>query len=199
MTSRELFDFYNESKKIQNFEDGGYHIGPYDFTKQIYGLGEAYFEPPKKTTLPFFKKEELKIKYEDYDFKVVKKEFLAYIIETYTKKIQAYYTDMMEPFYKKIHEESNFIESVKKDYGSSKDSYTFDFSKITNEEQTALYKVIQHVRSFSWEWREGMLPYDLEKGNEVSTSWKYEYAIFELVRIYKTFDWKRNVMVFYGY
>jgi hypothetical protein len=44
-----------------------------------------------------------------------------------------------------------------------------------------------------------MTPYDLNRDDEVTTSWKYEYAIFELVRIYKTFDWKKNVMIYYGY
>ena len=50
----------------------------------------------------------------------------------------------------------------------------------------------------SAEWLD-MLPYNLTKGDEITTAWKYEYNVFELVRIYKSFDWKKNVMVFYGY
>lgn len=44
-----------------------------------------------------------------------------------------------------------------------------------------------------------LTPYNLDEGDEITTSWKYEYSIFELVRIYKTFDWKNNVMIYYGY
>jgi hypothetical protein len=49
-------------------------------------------------------------------------------------------------------------------------------------------------------WFEDTLPYDVDLSNSrLVSSWKYEYEIFELVKIYKTFDWKRNVMIYYGY
>ena len=48
------------------------------------------------------------------------------------------------------------------------------------------------------EWTR-LTPFNLEDGEEITTSWKYEYGIFELVRIYKSFDWKKNVMIYYGY
>jgi hypothetical protein len=59
-------------------------------------------------------------------------------------------------------------------------------------------KLFHHVHGNSIEWLQ-MTPYDLESGDEVTTSWKYEYAIFELVRIYKTFDWENDIMIYYGY
>lgn len=52
------------------------------------------------------------------------------------------------------------------------------------------------------EWKNGynIKPYNLEpEKSEMISSWKYEYAIFELVRIYREFDWENNVMVWYGY
>lgn len=43
-------------------------------------------------------------------------------------------------------------------------------------------------------------PYNLDIGvDKIVETTRYEYAIFELVRIYKTFDWENDVMVFYGY
>jgi hypothetical protein len=63
--------------------------------------------------------------------------------------------------------------------------YTFDFSNITEKEQTALYKVIEQVLSMRTEWTY-LKPFDLENGKScITDSWKYEYSIFELVRIYK--------------
>lgn len=58
--------------------------------------------------------------------------------------------------------------------------------------------MIEHIRSMRTEWT-CLTPYNLKNGDNITTSWKYEYAIFELVRIYKSFDWKRNVMIYYGY
>ena len=76
------------------------------------------------------------------------------------------------------------------------------FQKSHLSKQTAFYKIYDHVRNFRNEWIPAYnvdSPYDLENGDSITTSWKYEYEIFELVRIYKHFDWKKNVMVYYGY
>ena len=70
--------------------------------------------------------------------------------------------------------------------------------KTKMEEQNALYKIIEHIRTMRMEWT-CLTPYDLQNGDKITSSSKYEYAIFELVRIYKSFDWKRNVMIYYGY
>lgn len=43
------------------------------------------------------------------------------------------------------------------------------------------------------------LPYDMDKGkDQIVNSWSYEYGIFELVRIYKTFDFKNNILIWTG-
>jgi hypothetical protein len=101
---------------------------------------------------------------------------------------------------KKYDEKCIFLDSVEKTYEMSKDKYIFDFSKITEEQQTCLYEIIEHVNQMRHEWKNNDYPpFKLRSGDEVTTSWKYEYIIFELVRLYKTFDWKKNVLVYYGY
>ena len=73
------------------------------------------------------------------------------------------------------------------------------------EEMSSIYLLIKHARDMALEWGvsgwfEDTLPYDVELSkSRLVSSWKYEYEIFELVKIYKTFDWKRNVMIYYGY
>ena len=43
-------------------------------------------------------------------------------------------------------------------------------------------------------------PYNLKEDNsEIVSSWRYEYAIFEMVRLFKTFDWENNYLLFYGW
>lgn len=40
---------------------------------------------------------------------------------------------------------------------------------------------------------------DLTDGKELlSGSWKYKYAIFDMIYLLKTFDWEKYVMVVYG-
>lgn len=189
MSREQLIEHY----KLEVEEDENYlGMGVYDFGESLYEFGKyTDFEPPKKSLKTFFKNKELN-KYftQEHDFNVVTKEFLEYIIENYKKRISDYYNDMMNP--------CDFLKSIKTDYKYPENDTTFDFTKITQEEQNALFKIIEHVRSMRIEWT-CLTPYNLEKGEEVASSWKYEYQIFELVRIYKSFDWKRNVMIYYGY
>lgn len=39
---------------------------------------------------------------------------------------------------------------------------------------------------------------DFEKDNLVSGSWLYKFAIYDMIYIYKTFDWDKYTMVVYG-
>jgi len=199
LTTQEVYDYYKKDKD----ED---YIGAYEFCKKLYELGKyVEFKPPTKSILTFFKnKKTQKYWNEDGELVIVTKEFLAYVIDSYKEKVKNYYNDMVMPFFGKRdsfldHEDpSNFLNSIKTEYNYPNNKYKFDFTKITDDEQTALFKIMEHVRSMRSEWTV-LTPYDLEEGDEVTTSWKYEYAIFELIKIYKTFDWKRNIMVYYGY
>ncbi len=203
MSREQLIEHY----KLEVDEDEGYlGIGVYEFGQSLYEFGKyTDFSPPKKSLKTFFKNKELN-KYftAEHDFNVVTKEFLEYIIESYKKRISDYYNEMMNPFFGvkndtlKRDKPCEFLNSIKTDYKYPKNDITFDFTKITQEEQNAIFSMIEHIRSMRTEWT-CLTPYNLEKGNSVTTSWKYEYGIFELVRIYKSFDWKKNVMIYYGY
>jgi hypothetical protein len=58
---------------------------------------------------------------------------------------------------------------------------------------------IKHARDMLFEW-DKMEPYSLDIDSpKIVSSWKYEYEIFELVRIMKTFDWENDVLVYYGH
>ena len=201
MTKQEMYDFYDLKSDSDGEEP---YRGVYEFGEELYEFGKyTDFEPPKKSMSKFFKKKELQERYtDDYDFFVVTPEFLSYIIDSYRDKVRSYYTDMLNPFFIE-REPSEFLNTIKTQYGYPNDKHTFDFTKITDEQQSALFKIIEHVRSMAREWGVKsyveMKPYDLEKNERATDSWKYEYAIFELVRIYKSFDWKRNVMIYYGY
>ena len=45
-----------------------------------------------------------------------------------------------------------------------------------------------------------LIPYNLNKDKDtLVNSWLWEYQIFELVRIYKSFDFSKNALLFYGW
>ena len=197
LNKEQLIEHYK--LEVEEYDEDDYYIGigVYNFGKELYEFGKyTEFNPPKKSLKTFFKNKELN-KYftEEHDFNIVTEEFLEYIIESYRNRIKDYYNNMVNPFFTKP---CDFLNSVKKDYDYPVNNTTFDFSKITQEEQNALYKIIEHIKSMRTEWTQ-LTPYDLKDGDMITSSWKYEYAIFELVKIYKTFDWKRNVMIYYGY
>jgi hypothetical protein len=196
MSREQLIEHYK-------LEDEGYiGMGVYDFGEELYEFGKyTEFNPPKKSLKTFFKNKELN-KYftAEHDFNIVTAEFVEYVIETYKKRICDYYNNMMNPFFgvSEIYNPCDFLKSIKTNYSYPENNITFDFTKITQEEQNNLFKIIQHVRDMRTEWTL-LEPYNLKKGESVTASWKYEYSIFELIRIYKSFDWKRKVMIFYGY
>lgn len=206
MTKDQLIEHYKVEREDYEIEEGYLGMGVYDFGEELYEFGKyTDFEPPKGSQKTFFKNKELNKYFTDeHDFAIVTPEFLEYIIEGYKKRVEDYYNKMMQPFFGKQEssfsrgEPTDFLNSVKVEYNYPNNKYNFDFSKITQEEQNALWDIIDHVRTMRFEWVQTK-PYDLSSGDEVTTSWKYEYGIFELVRIYKSFDWKRNVMVYYGY
>lgn len=205
MTKDQLIEHYKIEREDYEIEEGYIGMGVYDFGTTLYEFGKyTEFEPPKGSLKTFFKNKELNKYYtDDHDFNIVTPEFLEYIIDSYKRRVADYYNDMMIPFFGKQEslmrtQPSNFLNSVDVEYDYPNNKYKFDFSLITQDEQNALWKIIDHVRSMRTEWT-AMTPYDLNRDDEVTTSWKYEYAIFELVRIYKTFDWKKNVMIYYGY
>ena len=187
-----LYEYYNIKP-----DDEDSYININNFVTEIHELGKyCEFDYPKKSIKPFFRKKETQsIFSSDHDLYVVEKEFLANIISTYKERIKLYYNNMVNPFL----DNKEFLNSIKVEYNIGDNDYSFDFTKITVEQQTAMYNMINHVKSMRLEWTH-LDGFDLNDGtDEITSSWKYEYAIFELVRIYKTFDWKRNVMVYYGH
>jgi len=204
-TKEELYKYKGESLE----EDMGY-VGVYNIAEDThYELGKYVDEFDKEMFAPVFLNNELQKHFtNEHDFYIVGKEFLEAVINRYAKIVKSNYDNLLSPFFKDNRKGSEFLESVKSDYDPDSEDFEqihkFDFSKITDKEQTKLYEMIMHLKSFGSEWGshsfvKDMKPYDLGSSDKIVTSWKYEYAQFELVRLYKTLDWENNVFIYYGY
>ena len=178
-TKEELYKYKNEP-----MDEMGY-VGVYDIANtSLYGLGKYVDEFPKKFFKPVFTNKELQNSFtEEHDFYLVGKKFLEGVLNMYGLKVKDYYNEMLK----------DCLTDEK--YPKLKDP-----NEIPSQ---VIFKILKHVESMSFEWGcskfSDLMPYDLKKGDAITTSWKYEYAQFELVRIYKTFDWKNNVLIYYGY
>lgn len=176
-------DFYKLNSEPV-FPDG--YISGSEIGDEVYYLGSAYFDdfieniksdpdsdPNIKHYQNFFSDKKLnKIYNEETELYLIEKEFLELIIESYRIYINNYYSNMLK---------------------------TITSSGITEISEKNLSTICNHIRSMSFEWigKEG--PYKLSNlTDSITTSHKYEYAIFELIRIYKTFDWENKNMFFYG-
>lgn len=185
-TKDEFFEY-----KKEDVDDG--HIGVYDVCSRPYlhELGKYVDEFDKKLYKPVFKNKELQRYFtEEHDFYLVDKPFLEAVINHYRDLIKEYYTKQLKVFTNDIGRA--FTIPNKKD--------------LTDEHIDALILNTVHVRDMALEWGvagwfENSQPYDLsdDSRKEITNSWKYEYVIFQLIYIYRTFDWKRNVMIYYGY
>jgi len=176
------------------------YLGVYDILdKCLYEFGKyTEFDDEKYYTKVFDNEDTNKHFLEEHDLWIFGKEYLEHIINFYKDLVAKYYNEMMIPFFGEGFDSSEFLNTITRDYKVDGDDISFDFTKITQKEVNALWRMMEHVRSMRTEWVQ-LTPFNLEKGSEVTTSWKYEYSIFELVNIYKSFDWDNNLMIYYGY
>lgn len=182
------------------------NICGFELVNQIYNFGSDVDEFNKEYFKPVFSRPSTQ-KYfgEELDFYIVEKEFLAEFINRYSIRIKNIYKDMLKPFFDERKPISEFLNTAEHKYDKNYREYLIgDITKITEEENRVIFKMIEHIQSFANEWGIGAyfkdhLPYSLDEKPEITNSWKFEYAQFELVRIYKTFDWDNNIMIYYGF
>src|SRR3990172_3792545 len=157
--------------KNEDIEDGC--VGVCDMAeKELYGFGKYCEFGDEKFYKPFFMNKDLQENFTaEQDFYIVGKDFLKHIIEHNNEKMKFLYTELISG----ITDEN-----------------------ISNIPQKKAEELFNWVRGNAIEWTH-LTPYNLDEGDEITTSWNYEYSIFELVRIYKSFDWKNNIMFYYGY
>ena len=178
-----------EIHKLHNEDPEDGWVGPYDLCKPLYEFGKYTEFDDEKYYTPFFRNKETQEHYNsDQDFHIVGKDFLSKIVEHYSDKVRNYYDEMLKSFWNP----------------ETKD-FKIDLTELTPEYKKSLYLCVEHCRSMAMEWGVATWfsgkedPYKLDDGDSVTTSWKYEYSVFELVRIYKTFDWENDLLIYYGY
>lgn len=162
-------------------DDGSGWFSPYKIGTTLYELGK-YSEIAFKLEserLSLFTSKELKERYSDYGFALLTKNDFKAIIEAYRQKIVEWFQSLLNP---------------------NKSQLTA--SKLSKEERKCLewkYEIEDKLDKWSGKYF-GIFPIDLDESRErITGDWTYEYAIFELVRQYKVFDWENNELVLVGW
>lgn len=155
----------------------------------LYRIGEEFFDFGKyydnvkdihKNGKPLFQDEELYDSYEHYQPHIVSKEAVLNAIEFQKGLIVKMYEDML--------------------FKTDEERMLKDYDDRTKEE---MYR--QHIQSMYSEWKSkfmknGCFAINLDdRTPSITTSWKYEYSIFELVRLYKYTDWEKYDLLFMGW
>lgn len=148
---------------------GDDYVPCYKLTKEVYELGkyvdDEYIEPFK--TKVFTKKATNRYYEVDHAFYIISKEGFEAIIEEYRKRVLNYYELLLKP-----SEDDLFMGRV-----GTPEKHIQDKIRTWGENCTKFK----------------LFPYNL-KGERISSSWEYEYAIFELVRIYKSINWETQLI-----
>lgn len=105
----------------------------------------------------------------------------------------------------RLNNDHQFYGITKEGFEALIDSYrvmVLKYYKKMAEEKFEFFDTIhgdpikRHFQAMVSEWEHK--PYLLE-GEELVASWKYEYAVFELVRIYKSIDWETQIVTMTGH
>lgn len=162
----------------------------YDFTEQIYELGK-YVDYSEGMERVVFADEKLQNRYWEYSFHELQKDVLKNIIEDYSQKVAEYYKSLVTwiefPWFmiedKKI-KRKNQMQRIFRHLQQK----SFDFG------EKKIWKKTRHWSKICF-WRK---PYNID-GGAITNSWEYEYAIFELIRIYREFDEEKYALLYYWY
>lgn len=153
----------------------------------LYKIGEEFFSFGKyyenadeiqQNGKPLFADSKLSERYEEYEPFIVGKEAVLNAIEYQKGLIIKMYENML------LRTDEVRLEE--------------DYDERSKEK---MYE--EHLNSMYREWKNGfdkVIAINLDESNPaITTSWKYEYSIFELVRLYKTTDWERYSLIFLGW
>lgn len=177
---------------FEKFDDGDYfpvyklnYREEYEFGKYV-NMGDAFYGTLKE----IFPKESPLYDH-DCEFLVGDENTILEAIERYRTYIRDYFENLLK---------------TEPDDDNIADMY--DYNKLSDTEKDRWHYniLLNAVKNKADEWSDryclgwGVKPYNLNKDySTIVSSWKYEYTIFELVRIYKSFDPETEVVVYFGY
>lgn len=107
---------------------------------------------------------------EDSDFNIITQEDFVWLIEKYKERTVNYWKMLLS---------DERMESYNKVYENAGDKCKYYVQNLLH-------------------WEKFLINTDLDNKWILQTTWKYEYELFNLLHIYKTIDWKNNIVFIVG-
>jgi len=148
---------------------------------EVFGFGKYYENAMavQKRGEPFFTKKSTAQHFADYDIYVCGKEALECAINWQVEKIKSHFETLLW----------SDSELVAKREAGEVDSW------LTQTE-----RLRAHVLQKKNEWDTNrLLPFSLDREQDMIQSWLYEYTIFALVKLHREMDWEKDCLLFYGW
>ena len=184
-TYKNICSYLEEQSKIDKCSYSTYYP---KYHTQLYEIGK--YVDFKEGREPFYKQFDI-YKEAECEFDILTKQGLKCIIQSYHDDIKEDFNKLFRCFEISNKEEERVIKI--------KEELDEDYEKPINN-------IFNHLYSKKQQWDESCrftLPYRLDETGQVDgnivSSWKIEYVIFELVYIYRTFDFENNFLIYSGW
>lgn len=189
-TEEELYNFCIKNG-IECDEDE--YDGEISYWCPLYNLGKELFEFGKyyENDSEIYKHgdsllvgEELNKRYQDYGAIICDENAILCAIEWQKQHIIQMYENLIN---------NTFVNSLER----------YNYPSEIDEKELHYQRLLRHCQDHLRWWKPKYGDYtainaDKEK-DELVSSWLYEHTIFDLVRIYKTFDWQNKCLMFMGW
>lgn len=185
MTYEQLAEYCKEKwPKSLDEDDGRAWLNIHEILeqKEVFEFGKLYWDDTADRIydkgVPLFEVKETQEAFSDYVPYRMGKEGLLEAINIYKEKVINYYNDLLV---------DGAIQRLP--FGMS----------LKREDIKSMDKLLEHIYDMiKWWGNFGVL--DLDENHErISKSWLYEHQVFELVRLYKSIDWDKKCLLFYGW
>ena len=189
-TEEELYDFcIKNGIKCDKYEYDGkveYYLPVYKLGKELFEFGKYYENSDElyKHGDSLFTSTELNERYQDYGAIVCDENAILCAIEWQKQHIINMYENLVNNTFEETLERYNYPSDI-------------------DEKELHYQRLLRHCKDHLRWWKPEFGDYtaiDTDKSKDnLADSWLYEHTIFDLVRIYKTFDWENKCLLFCGW
>ena len=166
----------NKPKAVEDLLDECDYIGLYRLGHELHEFGKYYENADEmyKHGESLFFSDELNERYEDYGAIVLEPDGIKCAIDWTKNKVISYYKDLLND--------------------------NPDKNDVFVDSRPQLDRLKDHAQDELRWWSYEHCPCDSDMNTPFSVnSWLYEHVYFDLVHIYKTFDWKNKSIIFMGW
>lgn len=154
-----------------------YHLG-----KELFEFGKYYENESNiyKHGDSLFTSNELNERYEDFGAIVCDEGAILCAIEWQKQHIIKMYENLVNNTFEETLERYNYPSDI-------------------DEKELHYQRLLRHCKDHLRWWKPDTAINTNKENDCLVSSWLYEHAIFDLVRIYKTFDWENKCLLFMGW